>query len=322
MKTRRLLLGLLLVNLVVMAGCHGQRTTPPAERVVLPPPPVAPVPPGPPEKRPKDPYVVIPQPPDKPILPPQEEQALVCTAKLDLLRVLICSDETVHLSDTAYKSDECKQKVVEHFSDIGYRVVDGAFPGYNASGGTLKGIANDIDVDLFVLLYAKTTLRDKFGDFYLFQADGRGRVAQIVGNELVTATSANVRGKRGLSEGEAAQSALQACGEEIGQKLSYEILRKSSSGILVRELTIDGLGRASQADYIRVGLEKKPGVYSVTLKRWDSTNKRAVFLIRLDASVKENLAAYLEDIEKVRLRVTEFQKTELKSREKGPLEVF
>jgi len=317
-----LLILVLLCSAAALVGCQGQRTTPAAGPVVEPSGPEMPIEPGPPGKKPKDIYIDKPERPPRPEVPAEAEHALVCNAKLDLLRVFICSDETVHLSDGTHKYDECRQKVTEHLTDMGYRVVEGASPGYDVSGRVLESIAKSRDVDLFVLLKAEVKQRDKFGDFYSFEADGRGRVAQIVGEELVTTTSAYVHGKRALSEQKAAQSALQACAKEIGQKLSYEILRKSSSGILVRELIVDGLERAEQVDYVRIGLLKKPGIRSVALKSWDNKSKRAVFLIRLDASVKENLAAYLEKTDNVRLKVKQFEKTELKSREKEFLEIF
>jgi hypothetical protein len=322
MKTVSYLWLLILLVALILTGCQGPRTEPVSPSVVQQIGPTNPIEPGPPGEAAKDPFIFKPESPQKPVLPAVKEQALVCNAKLDLLRVFICSDETVNLSNSRYKSDECRQKVTEHFTDMGYRIVEETSPGYDVSGNALTSLAEKYDVDLFVLLKADVKQTDKFGDYFLYEADGRGRVAQIVGNELVTTTSANVRGKRALNEQGAAQSALQACAQEIGQKLSYEIIRKSSTGILVRELVVDGLERAEQADYVRVGLSEKPGIQSVSLKKWDNTSKRAVFLIRLDASVKENLASYLENINNVRLKVKKFDETKVKSREKAFWEIF
>lgn len=322
MKRINYLILLLICCLTALAGCQGQRTTPSALPVVQPTEPAMPVPPGPTDEKPEGTHIIKPEQSGRAELPVEDEHALVCSAKLDLLRVLVCSDETVHLSDETYKSDECRQKVVEHFSNMGYRVVDGAYPGYDVSGGALSEIANKRNVDLFVLLKADVKQWDKLGDFYVFEADVRGRVAQIVGDELVTATSAYLHGKRALSEQKAAQSALQACAKEIGQKLSYEILRKSSTGILVRKLVIDGLERSEQVDYVKVGLLKKSGIQSVERTSWDEKNRRGVFLIRLDASAKEHLAAYLEQIDNVRLEVKRLEKTEVKSRKKKFLGIF
>ena len=46
---------------------------------------------------------------------------------------------------------------------------------------------------------------------------------------------------------------------------------------------------SQQVDYVRVGLSRKPGIQSVALKSWDRRTGRAIFWVRLDASVKENL---------------------------------
>ena len=173
---------------------------------------------------------------------------------------------------------------------------------------------------MFVLVEAKAKQVDKFGDYYSFEADGRGKVAQISDNELLTTKSAFVRGKRALNEQQAAESALEKCGEELAAKLSDEILRKSARGVLLRRISVDGLRNAEQADYVRVGLAKKKGVQSVALRSWDRSSGRAVFWVRLDASVKENLAAYLEQIDNVKLRVERLDKTGAESRKKGLLE--
>jgi hypothetical protein len=245
----------------------------------------------------------------RPVVPDEDKASLLYYAKLDLLRILICSEEQVRLGGETLNSDALLQEASEHFTNIGFRVIDGSpCPGYVSSAATLELIANKRDVDMFVLLRAQSKQVSKFGDFYSFEADGRGKVAQISDKELLTTTSAFVRGKRALNERQAAESALKVCGQELANKLSDEILRKSARGALLRRIRVDGLGRAEQVDYVRVGLSQKPGIQSVALKSWDSRSRRAIYWVRMDASVKENLAAYLEDIANVRLQVERLDK--------------
>ncbi|MBN2590031.1 MAG: hypothetical protein JXA96_09220 [Sedimentisphaerales bacterium] len=242
-------------------------------------------------------------------------------AQLDMLRILICSQEQVELSDESYNSDEMLQQVIEHFSNLGFRIVEGSpAPAYTSSPGTLATIANEQDVDMFVLLRAEPKMLDKLGNFYSYEVDGRGKVAQIVGQELLTTTSSLVRGERDLNERRAVDSALQACGQELAQKLSDEIVRKTAQGALLRRISVSRLDRAELVDYVRVGLSQKPGIESVSLASWNKSSGRAIFWVRLDPSVKENLAAYLEQIDNVKLRVKRLDNTDTSSRKKYLLE--
>jgi hypothetical protein len=250
-----------------------------------------------------------------------EKASLLYQARLDLLRILVCSEEEVQLSNEKYNSDVLLQEASEHFTDIGFRVIESdQCPAYSSTAGALDIIANQRDVDMFVLLRANSKQVSKFGEFYSFEADGRGKVSQISDKELLTTKSAFIRGKRALNEKQAAESALKECGQELAKKLSDEILRKSARGALLRRIRIDGLYRSEQTDYVRVGLLKKPGIQSVALRSWDRETGRAIFWVRLDASVKENLAAYLEQIKNVRLKVERLDKTGPESRKKGLLE--
>jgi len=257
----------------------------------------------------------------RPAVPDEDKASLLYQARLDLLRILICSEEQVQLSSEKYNSDVLLQEASEHFTDIGFRVIDGyPCPAYSSTTQALGVIANVRDVDMFVLLMAKSKQVSKLGDFYSFEADGRGKVSQISDKELLTTKSSFVRGKRALDEKQAAESALKECGQELAKKLSDEILRKSARGALLRRIRVDGLDRAEQVDYVRIGLSKKPGIQSVALKNWDRETRRAIFWVRLDASVKENLAAYLEEIDNVKLKVERLDKTGPESRKKGLLE--
>ena len=320
MKNMNCSLMLLICCMVILAGCQrADRRTEPVvtapERTM----PVQDVPPVP--DRESTHIETSVKPPSRPAVPDEDKASLVYYAKLDLMRILICSEEQVQSGSEKYNSDKLLQEVSEHFTDIGFRVIDGSpCPDYSSSVEALNEIANVRDVDMYVLLKADAKLVDKFGDFYSYEADGRGKVAQISDKELVTTKSTLVRGKRALNEQQAVESALAECGKELATKLSDEILRKSARGILLRRIRVDGIDRAEYVDYVRVGLSKKPGIQSVVLKSWDEKTKRAIFWVRLDASVKENIAAYLEQIDNVHLKVEQLDKTGAESHKKGLLE--
>ena len=322
MKNTNCALVTLFCCMVILAGCQGQRTDQRTEPVVTAPERTMPAQDVPPTPDRKNTYVETSvKPPFRQAVPDEDKASLVYSAKLDLMRILICSDEQVQSGGENSTSDKLLQQVSEHFTDIGFRVVDGSpCPDYSSSAGALNEIANERDVDMYVLLKADAKPVDKFGDFYSYEADGKGKVAQISDKELVTTKSTLVRGKRALNEQQAAESALAECGKELAMKLSDEILRKSARGILLRRIRVDGIDRAEYADYVRVGLSKKPGIESVVLKSWDENTKRAIFWVRLDASVKENLAAYLEQLDNVNLKVEQLDKTGAESHKKGLLE--
>ena len=308
------LVALIMGAMVLSVGCKtADRIEAVPPRVVPPPEQAMPPEDVPPQSEREDPFQVKSvKPPFRPAVPDEDKSALIYQARLDLLRLLICSDEKMHLAAGVVEADQCLQVAKEHFSDMGFRVLDGLpCPRYVSNPGQLGSMAADSDVDMFVLFQAEAQQVDKFGDFYSFEADGRGKVAQISSGELLTTKSTLIRGKRALNEQQAAASALKQCGTELAQKLSDEILRKSGRGVLVRRVVVDGLESSEQADYIRVGLGKKAGIRSVALKSW--RNGRAVFWVRLDAGAKENLAAYLEELDHVKLTVQRLDKGTIKS---------
>jgi len=310
----------MLLLAALSSGC--QRVSQKAEPVVTEPARTMPAVDVPPQPDRKDAYQEKSvNPPSRPAVPNEDKSSLLYQAQLDLLRILICSDEQVRLSSDTYYPNELLQKAMEHFTDIGFRVIDGSpCPDYLTSVEALGIIANQRDVDMYILLKADAKQVDKFGDFYSFEANGRGKALQISDKELVTTKSTLVRGKRALNEQQAAESALAECGKALAGKLSDEILRKSARGALLRRISVDGLTKAEHVDHVRVGLSKKPGIQSVALKSWNKETGQAVFWVRLDASVKENLAAYLEDLSDIKLKVERFDKTGGGSRKKGLLE--
>ena len=234
-------------------------------------------------------------------------------AQLDLLRVLISSDETI--AGESDKSDVMLQQALEHFTDLGFRVLDGnPSPAYGASAASMKRIANDRDVDIFVMLKATVTKEDdSFGNFVSVVAEARGKVLQVSDTELLTTRSTTLKDRK-RSVRAAAEGALAQCGEELAGLLSEEILRKSGSGLLLRRLSVTGVFRAADVDYVRVGLGAKPGITSVDLIDWSSTTGEALFWVRMDAAARDNLGAYLESLDAIRLRVERLDTTDVTTR--------
>jgi len=238
MKRTNHLVSVLICCLTVLAGC--QRADQGADPVVTTPPRSMPAEDVPPAAQRDNAYVETSvKPKVRPAVPDEDKAALLYAAKLDLLRVLICSEEQIQVGSETHSTDTLLQVASEHFTNIGFRVIDGApCPGYSSSAEILEVTASQRDVDMFVLLTAGSKPADKFGEFYSFEADGRGKVAQISDKELLTTTSASVRGKRALDERQAGESALAECGKALAVKLSDEILRKSARGALLRRVSI------------------------------------------------------------------------------------
>lgn len=308
--------------LVLFTGCHGQRVTPVPPPAVEPHGPVQPAPSSPPKETPGDPTTVSSvKAPKEPAVSDEDKASLLYQAKLDLLRILICSDEKMVVDGQQAETDAMQQQVAEHFTNVGFRVLNGSrCPDYNASPRELARLANKLDVDMFVLLSATSRQVTKLGNFYSFEADGRGKVVQITSSELLTTKKTLIRGKRALNPQQAAESALQTCGDDLAKRFSDEILRKSADGALVRRLRVEGLRTAAKVDYVRTGLENKPGIRSVALSGWDKESGVAVFWVRLDAGAQENLAAYLEQLQDIRLKVDRLDNTQADTHKKYILE--
>jgi hypothetical protein len=313
---------LVLCCAVLFGGCRSVRTTPVSERVVNPPEQAPPAPDVPPVKQPGSTTTVTSvNNTTVSSIPSEDKPSLIYQAQLDLLRILICTEEAMVIDGQTQPTDVLHQAAAEHLSDLGFRVLDGPpCPGYQASAGELTVLANERDIDMFVLFRGTSKQVDKFGNFYSFEVDGRGKVLQIAGNELLTTQSEMVRGKRALNQVQAAESALRLFGEKLGTMLSDEIVRKSGRGVLVRRVRVEGLRELRYADNIRVDLGRKPGIRSVTLSGWDERTRVAVFWVYMDASAKENLGAYLEQLGQIRLRVERLDQTGAGTEKKGRLE--
>ncbi|MBN1506064.1 MAG: hypothetical protein JW955_04415 [Sedimentisphaerales bacterium] len=313
---------LLLCCAVLFGGCRSVRTTPVSERVVNPPEPAPPAPDVPPVKQPGSTTTVTSvNNTTVSSVPGEDKPSLIYQAQLDLLRILVCTEEAKEIGGQTTRTDVMQQAVAEHLSNLGFRILDGPrCPGYLTPTRELAALANERDIDLFVLLRGTSKQVDKFGSFYSFEVDGRGKVVQITGEELLTTQSELVRGKRALNREQAAESALRVFGEKLGTMLSDEIVRKSGRGVLVRRVRVDGLPRLEDADNIRVDLGRKPGIRSVALSGWDERTRVAVFWVYLDASAKENLGAYLEELGQIRLRVERLDQTGAATEKKGRLE--
>ena len=110
-----------------------------------PPAPTPPIEDDPPQRR-EDPYIVKPSPLARPDVPDDQTAALMYQARLDLLRIMICSEERLTLDGESFDSDFALQTAQEHFSNLGYRVVEGyGCPGYNATGPELRTAARQKD---------------------------------------------------------------------------------------------------------------------------------------------------------------------------------
>ena len=313
---------LLLCCAVLFGGCRSVRTEPVSERVVNPPEPAPPAPDVPPVKQPGSTTTVtsVGNTTESSVLG-ADKPSLIYQAQLDLLRILICTEEAMVIEGQTQPTDTLHQAAAEHLSNLGFRVLDGPpCPGYEASPRELAILANERDIDMFVLFRGTSKEVDKLGSFYSFEVDGRGKVVQITGNELLTTQSELVRGKRAVNRVQAAESALMAFGEKLGTMLSDEMVRKSGRGVLVRRVRVEGLAQLKYADNIRVDLGRKPGIRSVTLSGWDERTRVAVFWVYMDASAKENLGAYLEQLGQIRLRVERLDQTGAGTEKKGPLE--
>ena len=298
-------------GVVLCGGCQGERTTPVTSPAVNPPRATGPAQDVPPVTPPGNPTTVNSvNRGNKPALPDAEKSSLIYQAKLDLLRILICCDEGVVVEGRPHPSSAMQQVVAEHFSNMGFRVLDGSpCPEYTAPPEELALLANERDVDLFVLLRSVSTPVDKFGEFYSFEVDGRSKVVQISGNELLTTRKCRSARQTCFERRTGGRERLKMCGEELAKKLSDEIVRKSSRGRSGAPGSRRGLAQFTYADWIRVDLEHKPGIQSVALSGWTERTGTAIFWVRLDAGAKENLGAYLEQLDQIQLHVQRLDQT-------------
>ncbi len=303
MGFKQMLLAVLALVLVV-GGCAPDRINPPDRpgprpNPVIPGPgaPVAPPPADVPDN--SDPTTIrLKQAPFKPTYSDAEKQKIVQESLLGLQRVLVCTDELAVLSTGKTSASVVKDSMTDKLTALTFKVVQSSKQlSFSPSEREQDAFRESAKCNLAFVAAATVRKADKFGKFWSFTGDVRGKVLNLTTHQIIASKNFTKRGKRGLDEAMAARSALESASKDLVTYLTDEVVRQWEATSLVRMVLVaTNIDNVRMADDIRVGLQRRVGIHYVSLDSWDSDSQVAVYEILCRFDVQRFLAAYVDEV--------------------------
>lgn len=175
---------------------------------------------------------------------------------------------------------------------------------YGTSAGT-EGL------DMLVVLWGEAYQADKFANFYSYEARCRAKVLDAVEGVEFGARSVKTRGERQLTVIDAERSALDTAERELTGQLADEIARRAQSGGCAVRVTLSGIRSTEEVDRIRAYLRTRRGVIAAKSSSWSDITRSARFIVRIHPSTKANLAAYLETVPGIPMKVADVRQRDV-----------
>jgi hypothetical protein len=261
---------------------------------------VTPVPPIPEP----DPVVITPDPvviPDDPSVGPKavvklkgamtmaEKQKVVKTALLNLQRCFVSAEKDM---------SEARDVLVTALAEPGFNVVQAAKDmKFDPTEDALDKFRADNNCNLVFLLKGEAKQKDKFGTFFSYECKLSGKILNLYTHQIIARKTITQRGARKQDADQAAESAVVAAAEPMGEYLIKEVARKwQATSLLKAKLEIHDVEDAGVCNDLRAGLQNRVGVYYVSLERWDVGGRTAEFEVLCRFDVKEHLLAYVNEL--------------------------
>jgi len=234
-----------------------------------------------------------------------EKQKIIEASLINLQRMIVGADEQVVLSGGSQASEAAKEQIVTKLGELEFNVIQSNDKlSFSPTEQEQEGWRRGNNCNLLFLLKGESKKQDKFGSFYSFEAKLQGKVLNLTTHQIIASKTITKRGRRALNEDEAAEDALRAAAKDMAKYLSDEVIRKWEYTSLVRMvLEVNNVESIGQADDIRVGLQKRVGVFYVSLDSWHHETEKAVYDVLCRFDVQRFLAAYVEELRDGGLKV-------------------
>jgi hypothetical protein len=236
--------------------------------------------------------------PLKPTYNDTEKQKIVQESLLNLQRVLVCTDELAVLSTGKTASTVVKESVTDKLAALSFKVIQSSKQlSFSPSEREQDAFRESAKCNLAFVAAAMVKKADKFGKFWSFSGHVRGKVLNLTTHQIIASKNVIKRGKRALGETDAATSALEAASKDLVTYLTDEVVRQWEATSLVRmTLIATNIDNVKIADDLRVGLQKRVGIYYVSLESWDSKSQVAVYDVLCRYDVQRFLASYVDEV--------------------------
>ncbi len=239
----------------------------------------------------------------------QEKQEIARQALLDLQRVIISSREHLRLPGGARATKAAAELLETRLAELGYRVTQTVteLP-FEPSEATLDAFRTRNHCNLVFLIEGDATPRDSLAGEWSYQADLRGKVVNLTTHQIIAARTLRKLGRRSSDAFAAARDALESAAADLATYLTDEVSRKWEVTTLVRVVLVcDRLHHIREADDIRIGLQRRPGIYYVSLERWDDASQRGWYEVLCRYDVLQYLPTYVDDLTAGRVRIERFE---------------
>ena len=235
----------------------------------------------------------------------EDKQKIIEASLINLQRMIVGADEQLILTGGTEQSDAAKEQLVTKLGELEFNVIQSNEKlSFSPTEQEQEGWRRGNNCNLLFLLKGESKKQDKFGNFYSFEAKLQGKVLNLTTHQIIASKTITKRGRRALNEDEAAEDALRVAAKDMSTYLSDEVVRKWEFTSLVRmTLEVNNVESIGQADDIRVGLQKRLGVFYVSLDSWDHESEKAIYDVLCRFDVQRFLAAYVEELRDGGLKV-------------------
>ncbi len=235
-----------------------------------------------------------------------EKQEIVRRALFDLQRVIVCSDEALHLDHGRRESSTVARDVLaKHLEELTYHVVATTNElRYQPSEEQLDWFREANNCNLVFLLRGEAEPFDVFRGQHLYESRLSGRVLNLTTHQEIASKTISRQGERFLKAEQAAESALVLAAADVATYLTDEVSRKWEVTSLIRiPIVVTNIEHAQELDDLRIGLQRRPGIYYASIERWDKESEVAHLELLCRIDVREYLIGYVDDLRIGRIQV-------------------
>jgi hypothetical protein len=235
----------------------------------------------------------------------EEKQEIVHSALLNIQRMVISSDVQLALSGTHEATMVAADLIASKLAELGFRVTQSTSRlEYDPSEHRLDAFRKHNDCNLAIVIEGGAQAGDRFGNFWSFTGELKGKVLNLTTHQVIASTTIRKQGRRALDERGAAQDAIESAAADLATYLTDEMARKVEATSLVRmRMTCTDLDHWQEADDVRIGLQRRPGIYYVSMEHWDKQSDRGVLEVLCRFDVQQFLPSYVDELRKGRIQV-------------------
>ncbi len=224
--------------------------------------------------------------------PASEIKADVQITEIGMMRALLVLDS---------KAIDSQKVIAQRLSDSDFRV----FPSATEAGSTvsmdeMKDLGQKNKADLVIYATVSTRLKNKLGDFELYEGESTVQVYSPVTGEMMVTDTVRANGERNIDEIEAERSARENTLDAATKSVVVKMLDKAQK-MLVHEAVITGVYNDNQLLAIMEYMGEMQGVYGVRQVSFDRDNKIGVIDIIGNPRSETYWRAYLEKMPKAKI---------------------